>query len=181
MVFGEEERRLAYVALSRARDAIRKRGRLQWLFGSSLQNDAPEEEKGAELGLAAPAKKVDRSLFLLLNLMIMTFVLSRSLLFDPEWSAEEEALCRVGRMMSVVFLKSMLPSLFYCLNYLLDTDGWMLLHNVVTDTIVLIVFTYFMAYAVVAFAFSFPLMTCFVYFFLRRKVNSLCEDIKHFL
>ena len=60
----------------------------------------------------------------------------------------------------------MIISIFYCLNYLLDNDGWMLHGNPVTDSMVFIVGLYLAIYLAITVAFTLPLALSFPYLFL---------------
>ena len=60
----------------------------------------------------------------------------------------------------------MIISIFYCLNYLLDNDGWMLHRNPVTDSMVFIVGLYLAIYLAITVAFTLPLALSFPYLFL---------------
>ena len=119
----------------------------------------------AELGIDAGANKVHRALFFLIHSLLVTFVFV-SFLADVSWSLSEDAFCWIARSLTSVFLKPMIISIFYCLNYLLDNDGWMLHRNPVTDSMVFIVGLYLAIYLAITVAFTLPLALSFPYLFL---------------
>ena len=75
------------------------------------------------------------------------------------------ALCRVfGRVTLAIFYKPLVPAMWYGVSHLLDDEGWMLHHNIFTDTLVAAVMALFSLWFAFAFAAALPVLVCFFYF-----------------
>ena len=105
--------------------------------------------------------------------MIITFVIFSG----PSWASGETVLCIVSNSLASVFLKPMIVSMFYCLNYLLDNDGWMLFHNPLTDSMVFVACFYLAMYVLVAVVFALPAAVSFGYFFLAPAIVVVCYGL----
>ena len=105
--------------------------------------------------------------------MIITFVIFSG----PSWASGETVLCIVSNSLASVFLKPMIVSMFYCLNYLLDSDGWMLFHNPLTDSMVFVACFYLAMYVLVAVVFALPAAVSFGYFFLAPAIVVVCYGL----
>ena len=184
-----------YVAFLRLHDAAKeiiaekKGGNCGWLLGRLLcsletqakkkkDDDAADDEgqtkqKKALRDIGSPSKKDDRALFFFLHSMIITFVIFSG----PSWASGETVLCIVSNSLASVFLKPMIVSMFYCLNYLLDSDGWMLFHNPLTDSMVFVACFYLAMYVLVAVVFALPAAVSFGYFFLAPAIVVVCYGL----
>ena len=184
-----------YVAFLRLHDAAKeiiaekKGGRCGWLLRKLLcsletqaekkkDDDAADDEgqtkqKKALRDIGSPSKKDDRALFFFLHSMIITFVIFSG----PSWASGETVLCIVSNSLASVFLKPMIVSMFYCLNYLLDSDGWMLFHNPLTDSMVFVACFYLAMYVLVAVVFALPAAVSFGYFFLAPAIVVVCYGL----
>jgi len=120
---------------------------------------------GAAVGVAAPAQKVARSLFLFVHLLILCFVIGDYFLFSSDVPTGG-VLCRPARLAAIFFYKPFLVSSLYCLNFLVDAQGWMLFHNPVTDTIVLVLMALLFVYLAITAIFAVPILLSFAYLFL---------------
>jgi len=120
---------------------------------------------GAAVGVAAPAQKVARSLFLFVHLLILCFVIGDYFLFSSDVPTGG-VLCRPARLAAIFFYKPFLVSSMYCLNFLVDAQGWMLFHNPVTDTIVLVLMALLFVYLAITAIFAVPILLSFAYLFL---------------
>ena len=136
-------------------------------------DDEGQTKQTTHLGIDAPAKKSDRALFFFLHSMIITFVIFSG----PSWASGETVLCIVSNSLASVFLKPMIVSMFYCLNYLLDSDGWMLFHNPLTDSMVFVACFYLAMYVLVAVVFALPAAVSFGYFFLAPAIVVVCYGL----
>ena len=136
-------------------------------------NDDGQTKQTMHLGIDAPAKKSDRALFFFVHSMIVTFVIFSG----PSWASGETVLCVVSNSLASVFLKPMIVSMFYCLNYLLDNDGWMLFHNPLTDSMVFVACFYLAMYVLVAVVFALPAAVSFGYFFLAPAIVVVCYGL----
>ena len=117
-----------------------------------------------DASLTSAQNKVNRSFFLLVHSLTISFTLSSYFLWENEWPVDQHVLCRVARSTTIIFLKPLIISALYCLNYLLDNHGWMLFHNPITDSIVQVVLLYFYAWSTMAIVFSGPLAVVFFFF-----------------
>ena len=184
-----------YVAFLRGHDAAKQiiaekkeEGVYGWLLRKLLcsletqakkkkDDDAADDEgqrkQTTHLGIDAPAKKSDRALFFFLHSMIITFVIFSG----PSWASGETVLCIASNSLASVFLKPMIVSMFYCLNYLLDSDGWMLFHNPLTDSMVFVACFYLAIYVLVAVVFALPAAVSFGYFFLAPAIVVVCYGL----
>jgi lysophospholipase L1-like esterase len=142
----------------------------------AIWNNRPERFKKAcvrldtSLGQTAgtPSKaltsKDERAFYLLMQLLSVMFSLGHYV----AWSKVRPTgsfLCTVAaRGTLAVFYKPILPAMWYGFMHLLDDEGWMLHHNILTDTLIAIIILLFSLWFVVAFVFSFPVLVCFFYF-----------------
>jgi hypothetical protein len=112
----------------------------------------------------AVTNKEERAFFLLMQLLSVMFSLGHYVV----WSKVRPTggfLCTVAaRGTLAVFYKPILPAMWYGFMHLLDDEGWMLHHNILTDTLIAIIILLFSLWFVVAFVFSFPVLVCFFYF-----------------
>jgi hypothetical protein len=80
-------------------------------------------------------------------------------------SLQGTALCRVfGRVTLAIFYKPLVPAMWYGVAHVLDDEGWMLHHNILTDTLVAAVMLLFSAWFAFAFAAALPVLVCFFYY-----------------
>jgi hypothetical protein len=143
----------------------------------AIWNNRPEKLKtdcfrldAESLGQTAgtPSKAVtskdERAFYLLMQLLSVMFSLGHYV----AWSKVRPTggfLCTVAaRGTLAVFYKPILPAMWYGFMHLLDDEGWMLHHNILTDTLIAIIILLFSLWFVVAFVFSFPVLVCFFYF-----------------
>jgi Leucine-rich repeat (LRR) protein len=119
--------------------------------------------------------KSDRALYLLVHLLAVCFALGQHLAWSTHQPNGSGFLCQVAaRGTLAIFFKPILPSMWYGLAHMLDQEGWMLEHNLVTDTVVLLVWLLFACWFALAFAVSAPLVYgCFVYLGLMLAVPFL--------
>jgi hypothetical protein len=108
--------------------------------------------------------KPDRAFYLLVHLLSVCCALGQHLLWTDR-RPTGSLLCTVAaRGTLAIFYKPILPSMWYGLAHLMDQEGWMLHHNLTTDTIVLFIWMMFACWFAVALAVSGPLVCgCFFY------------------
>jgi hypothetical protein len=63
-----------------------------------------------------------------------------------------------------IFYKPLVPAMWYGLAHVLDDEGWMLHHNILTDTLVAAVMLLFSVWFAFAFAAALPVLVCFFYY-----------------
>lgn len=131
---------------------------------------------GAAFGVAAPAQKVARSMFLFVHLLVLCFVCGDYFLYSSNVPAGG-ALCRPARVAAIIFYKPFLVSCLYCLNFLMDAQGWMLFHNPVTDTVVFVLMALMALYLAITAIFAVPVLICFVYLFLAFFVPPVAYSM----
>jgi len=133
------------------------------MISQNIEGKVDGAKPALDTGVDCALSKVQRSFFLFVHLQVLFFVLGDFLI----WSNPvpfDTALCRSALTTTVIFYKPFLVSTFYCLNYLADATGWLLWHNPLTDSIVAVLLVLLLLWAVVAFAFSLPLLVCFFFF-----------------
>jgi hypothetical protein len=122
------------------------------------------ENAGAETAANVLANKEERALYLLVQLLVVMFSLGYHIVWG-EVRPTGGFLCTVAaRGTLAIFYKPILPAMWYGFMHLLDYEGWMLHHNILTDTLIAIIIMVFALWAVVAFIFSFPVIVCYFYF-----------------
>ena len=85
------------------------------------------------------------------------------LLWDPD-RPRGDVLCTVfARGTWAIFYKPVVPSMWYLTSVLFDPEGYMLNHNGVTDTLMLMVGLMLSVWMVVATVASLPVLVCFFY------------------
>jgi hypothetical protein len=140
-------------------------GILSHLFPASIVNflrtqlfaKTDEVRSKIETGVKAKSHKTQRSFFLSVHLLIVSFVIGVSLSTGPSGGV----VCQAANVLSIVFRKPFLPSLLYCLNYLVDSNGWLLWLNPYTDSLVAVMMLLALLWLLVAFIFSCPILLCF--------------------
>jgi hypothetical protein len=125
------------------------------------------ESAGAETAVNVLANKEERALYLLVQLLVVMFSLGYHIVWG-EVRPTGGFLCTVAaRGTLAIFYKPILPAMWYGFMHLLDYEGWMLHHNILTDTLIAIIYMVFALWAVVAFTFSFPVIFLFMPFLLQ--------------
>jgi hypothetical protein len=122
------------------------------------------ENTGAETAANVLANKEERALYLLVQLLVVMFSLGYHIVWG-EVRPTGGFLCTIAaRGTLAIFYKPILPAMWYGFMHLFDGEGWMLHHNILTDTLIAIIIMVFALWAVVAFTFSFPVIVCYFYF-----------------
>lgn len=132
-----------------------------WLKGKADEKAEALKVETPTTGIASSSSKANRSMFLFVHLLILCFVMGHYFIFSPYTGG---VVCRVARLSALIFLKPFFLSTLYCLNYMTDTQGWMLWHNPITDSIVSVLFVLLLIWLVVSLIFALPILVCFVFY-----------------
>jgi hypothetical protein len=149
------------------------------LFNSALQKFSPAQKDGytTDTGLDSSINKIQRSFFMFTHLLVLCLVMGDYFIWSESAPTGSSVLCRSARITTIVFYKPFIFSTLYCLNCLVDTKGWMLWHNPLTDSIVAVLMGLLFAWVGFSLVFSLPLLGCFFFFTLMFTIAPLAYFI----